>query len=167
MPDPLESPTPATGRLHVGLQHLLDRRAQQQIRKPDDPGAHLSGAVVAARTHRRDAVHELRLAHWAQLHWTSGTAHGSTFEKHRLGNGVAAVQVRQQLVQQVARVPVWDVPQMMMRVHNRQVRLQDLLVPLGQPRLIDGRVHAVRGEGAVGDDIGGNLRARMGGRQTL
>ena len=68
----------------------------------------------------------------------SRAVEGAALDEHGSGDAVAAVEVGQQLVQQVA--PAAAVPQMMVRIDDRQVRFQGRLDPFGKPILADGKV---------------------------
>ena len=65
---------------------------------------------------------------------------------------VAAVQVRQQFVEQIA--PAGAIPQVVVRVDDRQIGFEDLLAPAVQPLLANGR-------GAAGVLISGLLRFQI------
>ncbi len=105
---------------------------------PTMPAQMRRGAVAARGAHRRDAVDEFRLADRAQFLRPVRAMEGAALDEHGIGDVVAAVEVGQQIVQQVA--PAAAVPQMMVRIDDRQVRLQRRLDGAGEPVLADGKV---------------------------
>ena len=104
------------------------RVAQRQVGMADDAGAGARRAVDAAGAHRRDAVDELGLADRLHLDRPVGAVHRAALDEDRGRDVVAGAGVGQQLVQQVAMVGV--IPQMMVRIDDRQVRLEDRLARL-------------------------------------
>jgi len=138
----------AAGRNHR-LQHLLDRRAERQIGIADDTGADLRLPVGPARSHRPDAVGEFDFAHRAQLGGACCAVHRQPFEVHSRGNVVPAPQIREQFRQQVA-AGLRAVDQVMMRVDNRQIGLDDFFAAPVEPLLPDRQVQAERRRGCRG-----------------
>ena len=127
VPDPSE---PRTGR-SVRVENVADGRAEVQVGVPDDGGASSCRSVAAARAHRRDAVDELRLADGLQRLRPIGAVHRAAFHEHRGDDVVAAAGVGEQLVEQIAVLRV--VPEVVVRVADRQLRLDDLLGDLRKP----------------------------------
>jgi hypothetical protein len=84
---------------------------------------HLDRAVTAACAHRGDAGDELGLADWAQLDRPVGAIHRAAFLKDGGDDVVAGVEVGEQFRQQIG--PAAAVPQMMMRINDRQLRFED------------------------------------------
>jgi hypothetical protein len=124
LPDALE---PAVPRPDMGLQHLLD------------------GVTEPARAHRRDAVDELGLADRRQLRRRIGPVHRVALREHGGSDVVTAVEIGEQVVEQVAGHPdvlalepgqvvvgertaeadrVAHSPEMVVGIDDRQVRLQ-------------------------------------------
>ena len=122
----------------VGLQHRLDPAAQRQVGMADDAGAMPGLAVDAAGAHGGDAVDELGLADRLQLLRPCGAVHRAGLHIDRRDDVVAAVGVGQQLVEQVA--PAGPVPQMVVRIDDRQVGLEDRLLAAVEPLLADGKI---------------------------
>ena len=126
---------------HVGAQDLLGAGAERQVDQADDAGGDARRAVAAARRHGGDAVDELGLAQRAQLGRAVGAVAGRALDEHRALDFVAAAGVGQQVGQQVA--VRGEVPEVMVRVDDGQIRLEDLLLRQAQPVLADAR-HAGR-----------------------
>ena len=92
---------------------------------------------------------ELRLADRSHLGGAIGAIHRVALQKHGGHHVVAGAQVGEQLVQQVPMIRA-D-PQVMVRVDDRQVRLEDRLGRgLGQPRLVGRADAAVLGRARMG-----------------
>lgn len=123
------------GGAEMRLQHRLHLGAQAEVGMADDAGADLRRSVDAAGAHRGDAVDELGLADGAHLLRPVGPVHGAGLQVHRGDDVVAAVQVFEQLGQQIA--PARPLPQVVMRVDDRERRIKDLLLPPVQPLLAD------------------------------
>ena len=132
VPHPAEAP--ATGA-QMRLQHRLHAVAQGEIREAHDAGGDPRGPVHAARAHRGLAGHELGLAHRPHLHGPGRAVHRVAFEEHGGDQVVAGRRVREEVGQEVA--VALAVPQVVMRVDDRQLGLEDGLGRLrGQPRLV-------------------------------
>ncbi len=135
----------------VRAQHVLDA-FMAEVDMADDAGAGAHLAIDAARRHRGDAVDELGLADRPQRVGPVGAVHRAAFHVDGADHLVAAVEIGQQLVEQIARDVADDVheavlgrrqvlqdrrrpvPQMMMRVDDRQVGLEDGLGHVISPR---------------------------------
>jgi hypothetical protein len=128
---PRKRPSPAA---NLRLQHARDAVAEAQIGMPDDAGAQPALAVASARAHRRRAIDEFDFADRLHLARAIGAVHRTTFDKDAVRDVVAAAGVGQQLVEQIAVLVA--IPQMMVRIHDVEPRLQDLLLPLRPPRRI-------------------------------
>ncbi len=124
------------------VQHFAGFRALVEFGMADDPGAGAHGSEQAAGRHGGDAVGKLDLAHGLHLVGAVGAVHGAAFDEDRGADVVAGVRVRQQFVEQVAAGAVDDegkavirrwqrggegavIPQMVVRVDDRQVGLDD------------------------------------------
>ena len=124
----------------VRLQHGLDAIAQREIGEADDAGGDLRRAVLAAVAHRRHAGDELRLAHRPHLDGAVRAIHRVALEEHGGHDVVPGAEIGQQLVQQIAVIR--PDPQVMVRVDDRQLGLEDRLgLRPRQPRLV-GRADA-------------------------
>ena len=126
------------------LQKPLDRRAERQIGVADDAGADARLAVGAAGAHRCDAVGELDLADRAQLDGTFGAVHREPFEIDARRDVVSGADIGEQLRQQIAP-GLGPVHQVMMRVDDRQIGLDDLLAAAIEPVRPDRQMRADRG----------------------
>ena len=157
----------SVGDLQVRLQHLVDPFAEGAVGVADDAGAGAHIAVDAARRHGRDAVDELGLAHRLHVLGPVGPIHRPALHEDGGDDVVAAAQVGEQLLQQVTRrtrpnpgeavgvcrkvgchwrAPASTVPQMMVRIDDRQFGLEDrflhALTPVGvalSPCTLSGR----------------------------
>ena len=126
--------TPAANP-ELGLQHLAHARPEGQVGMADDRLGDAAGAIPARGTHRGDAVDELDLAHRRHLGGAVLAVHRAAFEEDSGDDLVPTADVGQQLGEQVAAA-LRRVPKMMVRVDDRQIRLQRRFTrPLGQPRL--------------------------------
>src|SRR5260221_4576470 len=133
----------SAGEDDVLLQYALGAAADAEIDIADDALAGVRLAVFARFAHRRDAGDELGLAERAQFRRPLGAVHLAAFEKHRRADVVAAVQILEQIVKQVA--VAWPVPEMMVRVDDRPLRLQRRLLRGSEPVLADRQVTSGRG----------------------
>ena len=143
VPDAAET---SAGQDDVLLQNALGAAADAEIDIADNAGAGARRAVFAALAHRRDAGDELRLAERAQFGRALGAVHLAAFEKDRGADIVAAVQVFEEIMEEIA--VVWTVPQVMVRVDDRPVGLERGLLRRGEPVLAD-RQMAGRGGGGL------------------
>ena len=130
----------------VGLQHRLDPAAQRQIGMADDAGAMPGLAVDAAGAHGGDAVDELGLAdgpHLVRARRRACIARACT--KTVATMLWPLLRVGQQLVEQVA--PAGPVPQVVVRIDDRQIGLEDRLLAPIEPFLADGEIVGGRRRG--------------------
>ena len=134
----------AMPRRDMRAQDVLGHAAQSQIDVADDAGAGAHGPVESARAHGGDAVDEFRLADAAQIVGPVGAVHGTAFHIDGADDVVPASKIAQKLVEQVTRHAADDVheamrgrrqvlqdvrrpvPQMMMRIDDRQIRFEDV-----------------------------------------
>src|ERR1700704_6952653 len=123
---------------NMGRQDRLDASAQRPIGVPDNAGADSDLAVDSARTHGRDTVDELSLAHGPHLHGAGLAVHRAGLNEHGCDDVVAAVGVGEQLIKQVT--PTGPVPQMVVRIDDRQIGLEDRLLAPIKPNLTDGKI---------------------------
>ncbi len=135
---PRKRPPPAVDHR---LQHPLDRRAEREVGVADDAGADLGLAVGPGGGHRRNTIGELDLADRLQLGGTFGAIHREPFQVHRRGDVVAAAGVSEQLGQEIA-AGLGPVDQVMMRVDDRQIGLDDLFAAAVEPVLANRKVRA-------------------------
>src|SRR5438105_15745167 len=104
----------------------------------DNAGAMPGLAVDAARAHGCHAVDELGFAYRAHFDRSGGARHGARLHEHGGEDVVAAARIRQQFVEQIA--PARPVPEMMMRIDDRQIGLEDRLLAPVEPIPADGKV---------------------------
>ena len=112
----------------------------------DDALADLGRAVAAAGAHRRDAVDELGLAHRLVGLRPAGAVHRPALHEDGRDDVVALAGIGQQVVQQVA--PARPVPEVVVRVDDRQAGVERLLGDLRQPVLADRHVMRIGGVAA-------------------
>jgi hypothetical protein len=109
-------------------------RAQRQIGVADDRLGHAARHVIAGRAHGRNAVDEFDLADRRHLGGPMLAIHGLAFEEHGGDDVMPAPNIGQQVRQNVATA-MRRVPEVMMRINDRQIRLQHRFGwPLRQPR---------------------------------
>src|SRR5205814_9466388 len=122
---------PAPRDRDVLLEDSFGPAADPQIDIADDAGAAAGRPVFARRAHRRDAVDELGLAERLLLVRPVGAVHLAAFLETGRDDVVPAADIFEQILEQVS--VTGPVPQMMVRIDDRQIRLEDLLAPLIQP----------------------------------
>ncbi len=135
----------AAGDRDVLLENALGAAADPQIDIADDAGDAPRLPVFAAGAHRRDAVDELGLTQGFQLLRAVGTVHLAAFLEAGRGDVVAAADIGQQVLEQIA--VAGPVPHVMVRIDDRQIRLDDLLAPAVEPFGADRRMTAGRDRG--------------------
>ena len=117
------------------LQHVAHARAEGEIGVADDRLGDAARAVIARRAHGGDAVDELDLADRRHLGGAVPAVHRLALEEDGGDDVVSAADIGQQLGQEVAAA-MRRVPEVMVRIDDRQLRLQRRLGrPLRQPRL--------------------------------
>ncbi len=87
---------------------------------------HLDRAVTATCAHRGDVGYELDFADRAHLDGPIGAIHRAALLEDGGDDVVAGVEVSEQFREQIG--PAVTVPQMMMRIDDRQFRFEDQLV---------------------------------------
>jgi hypothetical protein len=118
----------------LGLQHLAHPGAESQVGMTDDRLGDATRAVTARSAHRRDAVDEFDLADRRHLRRAVLAVHRTAFQKDSGDDVVAPADISQQFREQIA-APLRRIPEMMVRVDDRQSRLERRLPrPLRQPR---------------------------------
>ncbi|HXT08799.1 MAG TPA: hypothetical protein VN715_17915 [Roseiarcus sp.] len=118
--------TEAPAGAQVGLQQGIDALAEVEIGEADDPRAHPRRSMEVAGAHRSDAVDELRLA--------VGAIHRVALGVDRGADVVAAADVLENLVEQIARTAI---PEMMMRIDDRQLGSDNLLASFAELGLVN------------------------------
>ena len=123
------------GRLQR-LQHRRHPVSQLQIGVADDGGRRAARTIEPAGAGGGQPLDELHFANGAQLNGAIGPVHRPGLDKHRGAHGVAAIDVGHQLVQQIALIgnPIRSqVPEMVMGIADRDLRLQHGFLGQGQP----------------------------------
>jgi hypothetical protein len=131
---PCRAVTDASKTLRAGrdlrLEHRRDPVAQPEVGGADDTRRHPRLAVPAARAHRRDALHELRLADHLELFRSVGPVHRRALDEHRLAH-IVRPGVSYEILEEV---PVArPIPQVVVRVDDWKRWLEGRLVGQRQP----------------------------------
>ena len=138
---------PAAGP-DMRLQHRLHAVAEREVGEAHDARGDARRPVGAARAHRRHAGDELGLAHGPHLLGARGAIHRMALDEDGGDDVVPGADVVEELVQEIA--VVGPLPQVVMRVDDGQVGLEDRLRRLlGEPGLV-GRVDAAELRRAYG-----------------
>src|SRR5207244_9702707 len=135
----------AAGDRDVLLEDSLGAAADPEIDIADDPGDATRRPIFAGCAHRRDAVDELGLAKGFQFLRPLGAVHLAAFLKAGRDDVVAAADIVEQILEQVA--VAWPVPHVMVRIGDRQLGLDDLFTALVEPVRPDGGMAARRDRG--------------------
>jgi len=127
--DLADAAKPPTGRDDLPFKHRFDIE-QPQIGEADDAGANfgLAAAPVALIGNRPD---ELAFADRAHFLGTAGPIARTTLDEHGRDDVVPRVDVGQEFVEQIAAARV--IPEMMVRIDDRQIGPEDLLGQLAEP----------------------------------
>jgi hypothetical protein len=123
----------------VPLEDALGTRAELQIDKADNACDAPRRPIFARLAHCRDAADELGLTQGLELLRTAGAIHLASLLVTRGADVMAGPEIGEQLRKQIAII--WAIPEVMMGVDDRQLRLDDLLVPLVEPALADRGLH--------------------------
>ena len=128
VPDALEA---AIAGCDLGIEHGARFAAQAQVDMADDAGAGSQVTIDAAGAHGGNAVGELGLANAAELGRTVFAVHRVTVDENRRDDVVPGPGVGQQVVEHV--VIAGTLPQMMVRIDDRQFGFEGGLAYLGDP----------------------------------
>ena len=109
------------------LQHCVDAFTGAEIDVPDDRGAD-TGAGLALLCFRCDRRDEFGFADGTHFLGTGGSIGPEALKEHGGNDVVASVHVGQQFVQVV--LAVGSIPQVMMRIYDGKIRVQDVLAQL-------------------------------------
>ena len=109
---------PHPGTLQVRLEERLDGPPLPEINKAYDSGANARRPVQSARAHRRDAVDEFRFSDSGKARIGIDVVHGVGVDMHRAEHVVTGADIREDFVEKIASAMI---PQMMMRVDDRQI----------------------------------------------
>jgi hypothetical protein len=108
----------------------------------DDARANSRRPISAAGAHRGNAVHKLRFSDHTKRLRPVGAIHGLALHEDASRDVVTAFgNVCAVLVEQVS--PSRPVPQMMMRIHDRKIRIDRVFMPACQPFGTDGEIVAM------------------------
>ena len=105
-----------------------DRRGlmpEKQIHIADQAGAGPNCSICAARGHRRDAIGEFRLPQRLPFGRDMQAVHGGSLNIHGRPDVVAAADILIEFIEQIAPV---SIPEMVMRIDDRQFGREDLLI---------------------------------------
>ena len=122
------------GRGDLCFQQFAHPRTDAEVAAADDALGHAAWSVTTRRTHRCDAVDELDLAQRRHLGWAALAVHRAAFEEDGRDDVVSAADIGEELGQQIAAA-LRRVPEVVVRVDDRQVRLQRRFRVLRQPCL--------------------------------
>ena len=128
MADPAKA---IAARAHQRGQNRLDTAAQHHIRVSNNAGGDPGFAKDAAVAHRRDAIGELNLADRPHFLGAPIAIHRTRLHVHRRNNIVTAAGIQQQVIQQIP--PSRALPQMMVRIDDRQFRFENRLLAPVEP----------------------------------
>ena len=120
------------------VENLAGDIAEFEIDRPDDTCRDLGFTVEAGRRHGRDAIHKFGFADGSEGHRAVLPKHRPTFDEHGRNDVMPAIHVGADLVDEITWLhPAIDlVPQVMVRIAYRQIRLQRLFMDKIEPRLI-------------------------------
>ena len=138
---------PAAGSRDMRFQHRLHRIPQGKIGIAHNPGIGSDIAIDTACEHRGDAGDEFCLTHWLQGFRASRAVHGPRLDINCRLDVMAAFQIGQEFIMQIA--PARPIPEMVMRIDDHLRGVQDFFLPCGEPILSDGEVmlHLMLGHG--------------------
>ena len=97
----------------------------------DDAGADPAFSIYAACTYRRGAIREFYFSDRAELRRTVSPVHGSAFHKHACLNVVPAANVVEEVEEEIPAFRA--IPEMMVRIDDGQIRLNNGLIVAGEP----------------------------------
>jgi hypothetical protein len=113
------------------LQYRLDPVRQFQIGVTDDRRGGPASPIRSTRTGGGQPLDKFDLAHRAQLYWSRWAVHRTRFDEDGRADVVAAIDIGHQFVKQVALIGDargTKVPEVMMGIADRDLRLQDGLL---------------------------------------
>ena len=131
----------------MGFEDAIDGGAEAQVGVADDAGADAAGAVDAAGAHGGGAVDEFGFADGAEVLGAIGLVEGAGLDEDGGDDVVSARDIGEQVMRHVA--PVRAVPQMVVRVDDRQGGVDDVLVEEIEPVLAHREIGAGRRWGAA------------------
>jgi hypothetical protein len=123
---------------NMGRQYRFDPVAQAQIRVADNSGADFGLTVDPTCAHSRDAIDELGLAYGPHFHGPGLTVHGAGLHEHGCEDIVSTADIEEQIIEQIT--PTWSIPQVMVRIDDRQIGLENRLFAPVEPSLADWKI---------------------------
>src|ERR1035437_8635702 len=115
---------PATGGGDFGFhQSAHIRGTDGEVAASNDNLGHPAGPETARGAHGGDAGYELYLTQGGHVAWTFLAIHGSAFEEDGGDDVVTAADVGQQVGKEILAT-LRRIPEMVMRIDDRQIRLQ-------------------------------------------
>ena len=116
------------------FKNAINLFAEKEVREADNAGASFGRTVDAARRHCGDAVDELGFAYGRQSKIAAGGIHGVALQIDGRENLVAVIGVGEKLIEQISRPAI---PEVMMRIDDRQIGRENLFAPPSKPSRID------------------------------
>src|SRR5215831_1127776 len=123
------------GNSDMLLDHVFGAGADFQIHIADNASAAACWPVLAGGAHPGDICSEFGFTERAQFLRAFGAIHRATFLEQRRANVMTADDVTKKILQEIAIA--WPVPQMMMRIDDWQVGVDDVFVMFIEPVLPD------------------------------
>jgi hypothetical protein len=119
----------------VRIQHRGYGIPKPEICRANNPGSDPHLPIAAGGTHGGNAVHELGLAHGTHSLRPVGFEHWRTLNKHSGHHIMAALHIRKDFVEEIARgnASSLKIPQVMVGIANRQAGLQWVFDCQGEP----------------------------------
>src|SRR5579872_1631789 len=115
------------------LENRVDFGAELKIGIADDAGADPRRSVEAAGAHRSDAIDELRFAKGRESRIAAGAIHRVALHEDGRLDPVARLDIRSQFVEKISGAAI---PEMMVRIDDRQVGLDNLFAILLEPEFV-------------------------------
>ena len=125
----------AAAGLDVRLQHGVDRFAQAEVAVADDTRARAQSRSFGTLSHGGDVF---SLTHRTQFLGPIAAIGKAALDEHGGLHIVPGREIGVQLVEQIAAGR--PLPQMMVRIHDRQCRIDDVLAQPDEPGFVDMRV---------------------------
>lgn len=120
----------ASRRTQMRFENGINSLSELEVRISYDPSADAGRTIAAARAHRGNAVDELRLADRREIGVAVGAIHRVALDEDARPDIVARADVMEILAEQIARAVI---PEVMVRIDDRQFRLKDRFFMFGEP----------------------------------
>src|SRR5262249_5402904 len=125
-------------RRYLGFEDRRNAVPQPEIRGADNACSGAEISIPPARALCSDALHKLRLADYAEFLRTVRAVHRSAFDEYRLPH-VVSLHIVHKVCQKITRrVAVGRVPEVVMRINDRKLRLDRRFLRQLKPLLIRG-----------------------------